>query len=147
MGGVVDEVVETHLAKADGTRRFGDEVFAEAEAPGLGEVLIGGRGHGGATFAGGVIEEVESRLARLEDERPLRVFRSGEVHAFVLEDVVAEHGQGGAVHGEFAEGHGFVVALVVVPAFGNALEGAAGVRHFGVEVLEEKVGGGHKGIL
>ncbi len=47
------------------------------------------------------------------------------------------------MHGEFAEGHGFVVTLEVVLAFGDALEGAAGVGDFDVVVLEEDFGDGH----
>jgi hypothetical protein len=42
------------------------------------------------------------------------------------------------MHGEFAEGHGFVVTLEIVLAFGDALEGAASVGDLDVVVLQEE---------
>jgi len=70
----------------------------------------------------------------------VRARRVGHVHPVVFEDVVAEHGYGGAVHSQLAERHGFVVTLPVVFAFGDTLEGAAGVGDFDVIVLEEDFG-------
>ena len=80
-----------------------------------------------------------------EFERDVGTFGGGHVHSVVKDDVGAEEGKGGAVHGEFAEDHGLVVTLPVVLAFGDALEGAAGVGDFGVEVLEEDFSDGHVG--
>jgi len=68
----------------------------------------------------------------------VRTFGVGDVHAVVLEDVVSEERESSAVHGEFTERHGFVVALPVVFIFGDSLEGAAGVGNFDVVVLEEE---------
>lgn len=136
-------MVETHLAKAEGAGGVGDELVAEAELPRGGQAFIAGGSEGGAALGGGLVELLEGVLAGGEVECHVRAGGVGHVHAVVFEDVVAEHEDGGAVHGEFAERHGLVVTLPVVLAFGDAFERAAGVGDFGVVVLEEDLGDGH----
>jgi hypothetical protein len=67
----------------------------------------------------------------------------GHVETGGGEDGLAEEGQGGDVHGELAERHGFFMTLEVGLVFGDAREDFAGHCHFDVVVLEEEFCGGH----
>jgi hypothetical protein len=142
--GVVDKVVEAHLAEGEGARIVADDVLAEAETPGGRKVFIGGGGDGVATGLGAFIEVTEAVFAGLELEWDVGAGGVRHVHAVVKDYVGAEAGHGGAVHGEFAELHRLVVTLVVVLAFGDALERAASVGYLDVVVLEEDFSDGHK---
>ena len=93
---------------------------------------------------GTLVERAEALFARLKDEWDVGAGGVGHVHAVVEHDVGAEACDGGAVHGEFAERHGFVVTLPVVLAFGDALECAARVGDFDVVVLQEDFSDGHE---
>jgi hypothetical protein len=141
--GVVDKVVEEHLTEGLRARAVGYDLVAVEEGPWCGEGFVGGCGDGLATSCCAFVELVETGFAGLKDEGCLRARGLGEVHAVVEDDVGAEEGEGGAVYGEFAERHGFVVTPPVVFAFGDALEGAASVGDFDVVVLEENFGDGH----
>jgi hypothetical protein len=141
---VVDEMVEAQTAEAERAGIVGDDLVAVAKLPRSGEVLVAGGRQGGAAFGGTFVELLESVLACREFQRHVRAFGVGHVHTVIYEDVVAEHSDGGAVHGEFAEGHGFVMTLPVVFSFGYALEGAAGVGYLDVVVLKEDFSDGHR---
>ena len=51
LGAVVDQVVEEHVAVGERARAVGDDVVAEGELPGLGQLCVGERGKGGAGLA------------------------------------------------------------------------------------------------
>ena len=99
-----------------------------------------------AAFLCGVVERFDGVGTALPVESHVRARGSGHIHAFVFEDVVAEERDGGAVHGEAAEGHGLLVRLpggCGVDVVGDAREGAAVVFDFFVEVEEEDFGDLH----
>ena len=141
--GVVDKVVEAHLAEGEGARIVANDMLAEAETPGSRKVFVGGAGDGVATGLGALLEVTEAVFSGFEYERNMRSLRISHVHAFVEDDVGAEARHRGAVHGEFAELHRLVVTLPVVFAFGDALERAASVGDLDVVVLEEDFCDGH----
>jgi len=143
---VMDEVVEAHLAEGKRARTVRDDLVAEAELPWSDELLVAGGREGSPAFRGGFVDLFEGVLPGGEFKRHVSAFGVGHVHAVIYEDVVAEHGDGGAVHCEFSEGHGFVVTLPVVLAFGDPLEGATGVGYLDVVVLEEYFCDGHREI-
>jgi hypothetical protein len=142
--GVVDKVVEAHLAEGEGARIVADDVLAEAKTPRNGKVFVGGGSDSVATGLGAFIQMTEAVFAGLELEWDVGAGGVGHVHAVVEDDVGAEARHRGAVHGEFPETHGLVMTLPVVFAFGDALEGAASVGDLDVVVLEENFSDGHK---
>src|ERR1700761_9269900 len=81
LGDVVDHVVEEEAAEHGGARGFGDDLRAEAEAPGFLEGLVAGVDEGVAAFLRGVIECGEGRAAAPPFERGLRARGCGHVHA------------------------------------------------------------------
>jgi hypothetical protein len=60
---VVDEMVEAQIAEAERAGIVRDELVAEAELPGSGEVLVAGRCEGGAACGGAFVEPLERVLA------------------------------------------------------------------------------------
>ena len=141
--GVVDEVIEEHLAVGLRARFVGDNLVAVAELPLAFKVSSEALTRDWRHLAAASSKLLESVFACGEFKRDMRAFGRGKVHAVVLEDVVSEEWKGGAVHGEFSESHGFVVTLPVVFAFGDALERAASVGDLDVVVLEEDFGDFH----
>ena len=145
--GVVDEVVEEHLAEGERAWAVGDDLLAVAELPRCRESFVGGCGDcvtaGCCTF----VEFIEAGLTGFKDKGGLRARGLGEVHAVVEDDVGTEEGEGGAMYGQFAERHRLVMTLPIVFAFGDPLEGAAGVGDLDVVVLEENFGDGHLWLL
>src|ERR1700753_3851692 len=63
LGDVVDHVVEEEAAEHGGAGGFGDDLRAEAEAPGFFEGLVAGVDEGVAALLRGVIERAEGWAA------------------------------------------------------------------------------------
>jgi hypothetical protein len=135
LGTVVNQVIEKHGSVEEHAWAIDEDTVSEGQLPMGCQVSVSSHFKLLASFGGRAIKFSEQVSGGLEGK--VREFLLSHVHAGSGENHGTEFGEAGGVEREAADGHGFLVGLPLGIAFGNSLEGAAGVLNFSVVVEKQ----------